>query len=146
MPCLDVAAYFQPVQKTPNSLVNTLFMSKYHPIDVRYQGPSTAYTGSLNKRQIDPPAPAPQPVDIPRSADQTAKAAANPWGAEQRATSAPLPPPKPRPAPRRAGSTAMPLAWRLLVPWPVQMVVGLFRRLGWAWSIALLYILGTVLF
>ncbi len=59
-------------------------MSKYHPLDVRYKGPSTAYRGSaFHKRQPgvpDPPDPAIPPIP-------------SPWGAGR---SAPSRPPGPR--------------------------------------------------
>ena len=43
-------------------------MSKYHPLDVRYKGPSTAYRGSaFDKRQAAAP-DVPEPVDRPNPA------------------------------------------------------------------------------
>lgn len=121
-------------------------MANYHPIDVRYKGPSTAYTGSANKRQLDTPKVQPdrQPAKVRQQTKATPPAGPNPWGIKQ--AGSPNPAPRPQPKPRPEPRAQMPLAMRLLLPWPVQFVTGMFRRLGWAWSIALIYLLGTVLF
>lgn len=91
-------------------------MSKYHPIDVRYKGPSTAYRGSA-KRMPEQPLnslrkanPATQPGRQRQPAHPKPKAPAHPspqspWGAKYRAeTSQPTPPRPPKSTP--AGATA----------------------------------------
>lgn len=85
-------------------------MADYHPLDVRYKGPSTAYRGST-KRKLDaapiedawakpmrPPKPAPnhkpkQPAPPPE---------ATPWGAAKQKVTPPAPAPlSPTPTSRR---------------------------------------------
>lgn len=84
----------------------------YHPLDTRYKGPSTAYTGSAKRKDVGAPVtPAPQPQ-------------ASPWGKPaQKLQHAPPPlPPLPRqqtPKPRRSG---MRILFGLLV---VIIVVGI---------------------
>jgi len=56
-------------------------MSKYHPIDVRYKGPSTAYRGSAKQQKSTFTAVA--------KASQTAKSSPSPWGGAK--TTAPEP-------------------------------------------------------
>ncbi|MEM9969302.1 MAG: hypothetical protein AAF755_14595 [Pseudomonadota bacterium] len=118
-------------------------MAKYHPIDVRYKGPSTAYTGSAKKKQMTNPVSLPdaQSAKKPSKPKAPMRSNANPWNATQRG----MPGPAPRPAQPHKPATQMPLAMRLLLPWPLQFLAGMLRRLGWGWSLALLYLIFTFL-
>lgn len=73
---------------------------RYHPIDVRYRGPSTAYRGSARREGTRdkppaaakppvPPTPKAQPSKGPWS--QNTQAPAAPWGGGQPAAQRPLP-------------------------------------------------------
>ncbi|MDX8352243.1 hypothetical protein [Cognatiyoonia sp. IB215182] len=121
-------------------------MPKYHPIDVRYKGPSTAYTGSSKKKSNSTPA---SNIAAPKTPSTPVQRAApskptNPWGGKNTSELEAFVRKAVDAKPRKPQQ--MPLAMRLLIPWPFQLVLNLFRRLGWAWSIALIYILVTVLF
>ncbi|MDX8349632.1 hypothetical protein SLH49_16730 [Cognatiyoonia sp. IB215446] len=123
-------------------------MPKYHPIDVRYKGPSTAYTGSAKKKLKSKPRPV-SDITTPKKSPAPVQRAAssrptNPWGGNNTSELEAFVRKTVDAKPRKPQQ--MPLAMRLLVPWPFQLVLDLFRRLGWAWSIALIYLLGTVLF
>lgn len=78
----------------------------YHPLDSRYKGPSTAYTGT--GRPIDAVAAAPNPVQ------------ANPWTPPP-ARNAPPPLPTPRAQPARSGRTGLRILLGIIV---VILIVG----------------------
>ena len=83
-------------------------MADYHPLDVRYKGPSTAYRGSAAKK-----ANTPMDDDLPAVKDSHVPAPPplpgeqGPWGAMKapaRETPAmPAPPPLPAPRPKSSG-------------------------------------------
>jgi len=76
-------------------------MADYHPIDVRYKGPSTAYRGSAKRndtvkpRRDTPPQKAPATRQAASPSSPT-PAQPNPWGPVQQT---PAQPPRPTPAP-----------------------------------------------
>ena len=91
-------------------------MADYHPLDVRYKGPSTAYRGSAAKKADAPDLPKrtkhkPPPIPKTTTAPQPAMPAKpGPWGGtasptmpmpEEPSGPPPLPMPPPRPAKRR---------------------------------------------
>ncbi|WP_159087002.1 hypothetical protein [Loktanella sp. Alg231-35] len=87
-------------------------MSKYHPIDVRYNGPSTAYRGSAKRMQNQPLKARHKAVPVthpPRQQQPTQRTSQSPWGAKYRSETPQPRPPRPQKsaAPAVAAKTAM---------------------------------------
>ena len=72
---------------------------KYHPLDTRYTGPATAYTGKRAARQVAAAAPPPLPSSPAMTALPHATAEASPWGKARKRPA--VLPPLPVAAPRR---------------------------------------------
>ena len=96
--------------------------SKYHPIDVRYRGPSTAYRGSAHRKEKFAKAPMKAKTSTPPEAPvaatagpwaQKARTVATPWGAGKASAPRPPAPPQPQRPTRRRGLSR--LQWFLLI-------------------------------
>lgn len=72
-------------------------MADYHPIDVRYKGPSTAYRGSAKRNDTVKPASDRATPGKSMVQKATAGAEASPWGGAKPAQ--PQAPQQPRPTP-----------------------------------------------
>ena len=102
--------------------------SKYHPLDVRYQGPSTAYRGSTRKREereSPPTSPAARPA-------KPAAGKSNPW--RQRDQVAPAARPK---TPANIRSQEKPASRS-----PLGIITGLFKTIGRVYLAFLLIVFG----
>ena len=104
-------------------------MKKYHPIDVRYTGPSTAYRGSANRK----PSSFHKVVKAP-TAKTTKSSAASPWensvtGADSRQTTTPSSAPSKtaKPANNKETGAAKPIKNGYLIILAIIVLIAIMR-------------------